>query len=95
MALFGPLIELLLWPWMWFHTVDRVREYFVFHLQHVHYNFEFLGVNYNNPPYPKSYPFVMTLLTMPVTTLFVDPTIDSTPIARTGSSGIAAWAACR
>ena len=69
MAVFGPLVELLLWPWLWFHTVDRVREYFVFHLQHVHYNFEYLGANYNNPPYPKSYPFVMTLLTMPVTTL--------------------------
>src|SRR5262245_2651410 len=69
MLVFGPLVELLLWPWMWFHTVDRVREYFAFHLRHDHYNFEFLGVNYNNPPYPKSYPFVMTALTMPVTTL--------------------------
>jgi hypothetical protein len=69
MALLGPLVEFALWPWMWFHTVDRVREYFQFHLQHVHYNFEYLGVNYNNPPYPKSYPFVMTLLTAPVTTM--------------------------
>lgn len=69
MLLLGPLLDLALWPWMWFHTVERVREYFTFHLTHVHYNFEYLGVNYNHPPYPISYPFVMTLLTAPVTTL--------------------------
>jgi 4-amino-4-deoxy-L-arabinose transferase-like glycosyltransferase len=69
MALLGPAIDFALWPWMWFSPIERIREYFAFHLQHVHYNFEYLGVNYNNPPYPRSYPFVMTLLTVPVTTL--------------------------
>jgi hypothetical protein len=69
MAVLGPAVLFASWPWMWFHTVDRFREYLNFHLQHVHYNFEYLGTNYNNPPYPRSYAYVMTLLTAPVTTL--------------------------
>ena len=77
MALLGPLIEFAHWPWMWFDTVTyknhhfggRFPEYLAFHLNHVYYNMEFLGTNYNKPPFPKSYAFVMTLLTAPVTTL--------------------------
>ena len=65
----APLIELAHWPWMWFHTVARFREYFGFHLHHVYYNMEYLGTNYNKPPFPVSFAFVMTLLTAPVTTL--------------------------
>src|SRR5205823_2146392 len=57
------------WPWIWFHTIDRLKFYFNFHLHHWHYNFEFLGHNYNNPPYPLSFPWVETALTVPVVTL--------------------------
>lgn len=71
MGILGPIIEIGLWPWMWFHTVERMREYFAFHLHHVYYNFEYLGVNYNKPPFPRSEPFVLTALTVPVTTLFL------------------------
>jgi 4-amino-4-deoxy-L-arabinose transferase-like glycosyltransferase len=69
MAILAPAIEFLHWPWLWFDTVNRFREYLGFHLNHVYYNFEFLGTNYNKPPFPKSFAFVMTGLTAPVTTL--------------------------
>jgi hypothetical protein len=69
MALLGPAIEIAHWPWLWFHTGDRLREYLLFHLHHVYYNFEYFGRNYNKPPFPKSFPFVTTLLTAPLTTL--------------------------
>ena len=69
MALLGPIVQIGHWPWMWFDTVARFREYLAFHLHHVYYNMEFLGLNYNKPPFPMSYAWVMTLLTMPVTTL--------------------------
>src|SRR5262249_5945668 len=57
MAVLGPLVFLAAWPWMWFDTVPRLRAYLAFHLHHWHYNFEFLGQNYNNPPYPIAFPW--------------------------------------
>jgi 4-amino-4-deoxy-L-arabinose transferase-like glycosyltransferase len=69
MALLSPVVYLLCWPWLWFDTVARFREYMGFHVHHVHYNMEYLGTNYNKPPSPLSFPYVMTLFTTPVTTL--------------------------
>jgi hypothetical protein len=69
MATLGPLVFLACWPWLWFDTVARFREYAAFHLHHVYYNMEYLGRNYNKPPFPLSFPYVMTALTLPVTTL--------------------------
>lgn len=71
MALLGPLVYLLSWPYLWFQTVKRFTWYVGFHLHHVHYNIEYLGQNYNRPPYPWHYVPVMTLLTMPVVTLLL------------------------
>jgi hypothetical protein len=69
MALLGPLVFLACWPWLWFDTIARFRDYAAFHLHHVYYNMEYLGRNYNLPPFPLSFPYVMTALTVPVTTL--------------------------
>jgi len=69
MATLGPLVYFLCWPWMWFQTVAHFREYVAFHVHHVYYNFEYLGRNYNKPPFPRSFVFVMTLVTVPTTTL--------------------------
>lgn len=69
MAILAPLVAALLWPWLWHHTIDRVREYFEFHRQHNWYNMEFLGVNYNQPPMPIAYPWVMTWATVPTVIL--------------------------
>ena len=79
MATLGPLVYFALWPWMWFDTVARFREYVAFHVHHVYYNFEYLGTNYNKPPFPRSFVFVMTLVTVPTTTLLL------------ATGGLAAW----
>lgn len=71
MALIGPLVFYLHWPWLWFDTVKHVQDYFAFHLHHAYYNMEFLGTNYGRPPLPISYPFVMTLFTVPTVTLLL------------------------
>ncbi len=69
MATLGVLVYFACWPWLWFDTVNRFREYAAFHIHHVYYNMEYLGRNYNKPPFPISFPYVMTLFTLPVTTL--------------------------
>ena len=71
MALLGPLIFYASWPWLWHGTWSRLRSYGAFHLQHPYYNMAYFGVNDFWPPFPRSYPWVMTLFTVPVTTLLV------------------------
>jgi hypothetical protein len=64
----GPLVMIALWPWLWFETLAHAAAWVRFHLQHVHYNFEYLGKNWNTSPYPWHVPVVTTLLTVPVVT---------------------------
>lgn len=88
MLLIGPPIFFGGWPWLWHDTLARLREYGAFHLHHAYYNMEYFGVNYFWPPFPSSYAWVMTLFTVPFTSLAL------------GVSGIAlevrcTWAAVR
>jgi hypothetical protein len=78
MASLGPLVLFALWPWLWHSPVPRVREWMQRHAQHEHYNFEYLGRNWNLPPPPAqtsrwllraTFPFVSTGFTVPATTL--------------------------
>ncbi len=69
MAVLAPLVAVALWPWLWTDPAARIAEYFEFHRQHSWYNMEFLGVNYNQPPMPIAYPWVMTWATVPTTLL--------------------------
>jgi 4-amino-4-deoxy-L-arabinose transferase-like glycosyltransferase len=69
MALLSPVVYLACWPWLWFHTVARFGEYVAFHVHHEYYNMEYFGRNYNKPPFPLSFPYAMTALTLPLTTL--------------------------
>ena len=69
LAIGGPLVLVAIWPWLWFDTVAHVRDWISFHMHHVNYNFEYLGENYNHPPFPWHVVFVTTLFTVPVSTL--------------------------
>jgi 4-amino-4-deoxy-L-arabinose transferase-like glycosyltransferase len=69
MLVLGPIVFLASWPWLWHDTLARLRDYAAFHLHHEYYNIEYFGVNYFWPPFPVSYPWVMTLFTVPVSTL--------------------------
>ncbi|MBA3545585.1 MAG: hypothetical protein H0T76_03795, partial [Nannocystis sp.] len=65
MAVLAPLTVVALWPWLWSDPLGRVLEYVEFHRFHAYYNTEFLGLNYNRPPLPISYPLVLTWATVP------------------------------
>ena len=67
----GPLVLFALWPWLWFDTWERLSYWVQFHLKHEYYNMEFLGVTYWKAPMPRSYAWVMTLATVPLTTLIL------------------------
>jgi hypothetical protein len=78
MATLGPIVLFALWPWLWHAPMARAREWVQRHTQHEHYNFEYLGQNWNLPPPPAqtgrwllraTFPFVSTGFTLPVTTL--------------------------
>jgi hypothetical protein len=76
MLVLGPIIFFLHWPWLWNAPVARTRAYVMRHLDHEHYNFEYLGWNWNQPPTTTKMkllrataPFVETGFTVPVTTL--------------------------
>ncbi|HXU80077.1 MAG TPA: glycosyltransferase family 39 protein [Polyangia bacterium] len=76
MATLGPLVFFALWPYLWPDPAGRVGWYFHRHLDHEHYNFEYLGRNWNLPPKDwdlrllrTTFPFVSTAFTVPATTL--------------------------
>jgi 4-amino-4-deoxy-L-arabinose transferase-like glycosyltransferase len=71
MLTLGPLVLVLLWPWLWFDTFERLQQWAEFHLRHDYYNMEFLGRTYHRPPMPRGYAWVMTLATVPLTTLLL------------------------
>ncbi len=71
MALIGPALFLWSWPWLWTETWPRFLDYARFHLHHVYYNIAYLGVNHFQPPFPISYPWVLTLFTVPATWLLL------------------------
>jgi hypothetical protein len=88
MLVLGPVIFYAHWPWLWVAPAARTRAYLHRHLAHEHYNFEYLGLNWNNPPTTTARkilrataPFVETGLTVPVTTLVL-AAIGAAALAR-------------
>ena len=69
MAVVGPVVLFVLWPWLWHDTLRRLGSYIGFHLHHVHYNFEYFAQNWNRPPYPWHEPLGMLVTTAPVVLL--------------------------
>ncbi|MEO8702993.1 MAG: glycosyltransferase family 39 protein [Kofleriaceae bacterium] len=69
LAVLGPLTLILVWPWLWLDPIGNLRAWLVFHLEHVHYNFEYLGTNWNAPRFPWHIALVTTLFTVPVATI--------------------------
>lgn len=77
-AIVGVAVFFASWPWLWPDPVGRVLEYLRFHAQHEHYPISYFGELYVKPPFPWSFPWVMTALTVP------------TPILLLGALGLAA-----
>lgn len=70
MAVLGPVVFYLHWPYLWHHPVERTAWYLAFHLNHEHYAWFYLGELLRQPPFPLGYVLVKTALTVP-TSLFV------------------------
>jgi len=70
MAVLGPVIFYLHWPYLWHEPVERTAWYLAFHAKHNHYAWLYLGTLLREPPFPLSYVVVKTALTVP-TSLFV------------------------
>ena len=68
-ALLGPLTLFAIWPFLWFDTYKHLHDWLAFHATHVHYNFEYLGHNWNAPRFPWHVAVITTLFTVPVATL--------------------------
>jgi dolichyl-phosphate-mannose-protein mannosyltransferase len=69
LAVLGPLTLIVLWPWLWLDPVGHIKQWLEFHLTHTHYNYEYLGHNWNAPRFPWHVALVTTLFTVPVVTL--------------------------
>jgi hypothetical protein len=67
MLTIGPAVFIGTWPWLWHDTWNRIGAYVGYHLKHVHYTYQFMGVSYFQPPLPVYVPFVMTLFTVSLT----------------------------
>ena len=85
LAVIAPCVLGLLWPWLWFDAADHLRGWLRFHASHTHYNYEYLGRNYNAPPFPWHVAIVTTLFTVPVATLAAAVTGAGVWIARRGT----------
>ncbi len=85
LAILGPLTLFVLWPWLWHAPIAHVREWLRFHTTHVHYNFEYLGHNWNAPRFPWHVALVTTLFTVPVATLAAAVTGIGVWIANRGT----------
>ncbi len=71
MVALGPAIFIGSWPWLWNGTLGRIGRYAAFHLEHDYYNMAYFGENHFLPPFPIGFPWVMTLYTVPITTLLL------------------------
>jgi hypothetical protein len=91
MAVVGPMVFVLLWPYLWNDTLARMQWYVEFHTNHAYYNMEFLGRNYFAAPSPRLYLPVMVLATVPSITLLLFA-IGAVDRARVGALRVWAWA---
>ncbi|MBI2375182.1 MAG: glycosyltransferase family 39 protein [Deltaproteobacteria bacterium] len=65
----SPLVFVAHWPHLWHDTFPRIGAYVGFHMSHEHYPASYFHELWVRPPFPSSFPFVMTLLTVPSPTL--------------------------
>lgn len=69
MIFVGPLVFVLMWPWLWHDTFARIGAYVQFHLNHYGIYFLYFGTVYSKDPNaPWHAPFTMAGLTTPLAT---------------------------
>ena len=68
MMFVSPIVFVLHWPYLWPDIVSQIQWYLNFHLNHEHYPILYFG-QLLTTPFPLSFPFVMSAITIPVVTL--------------------------
>ncbi|MCC7071810.1 MAG: hypothetical protein IT383_10835 [Deltaproteobacteria bacterium] len=71
MALLGPLIFVVCWPWLWHDTFERLGAYFAFHLRHYPILLFYDGEIWEQPFAPWHAPFVLGLGVLPAPVLML------------------------
>jgi hypothetical protein len=66
MAVLGPLVFVISWPWLWHDTSSRIGAYVGFHMNHEHYPILFFQKMLVKPPFPASFAWTMSALTVPL-----------------------------
>ncbi len=74
LAVVGPVVYVLLWPWLWPDVVGRFGAYLGFHVRHEHYPILYFGELLTAPPFPWTFPVVMSALTIPLPVLVISAT---------------------
>ena len=69
MGILGPLVFLMHWPYLWPEPLERITWYLSFHLHHEHYPVRYFGEGLWDPPFPRSFPWVMWAITLPLVTV--------------------------
>jgi hypothetical protein len=69
MAVLGPLVFYFGWPRHWYDTFGRIVWYLKFHMHHEHYFVAYFGQNLIRPPFPVAFPFVLTVVSIPLAVL--------------------------
>ncbi len=71
MLLVTPAVYYLLWPKLWHDPVGHLKWYLSFHAKHEYYWVYYFGTLYTKPPFPLPFPFVMSAMTIPGTTVLL------------------------
>ncbi|MBP7126246.1 glycosyltransferase family 39 protein [Myxococcota bacterium] len=66
-----PILYWALWPRLWHDPVGHLKWYFGFHAKHEYYWAYFFGTLYTKPPFPWSFPFAMSAMTIPGPTVIL------------------------
>ncbi|MFN7132033.1 MAG: ArnT family glycosyltransferase, partial [Myxococcales bacterium] len=82
MAVLGPALFFLHWPYLWHAPVERFLWYARFHTAHINYPWQYFGELLVDPPFPWGYAFGLTSVTVPLALLVLMATGAVRELAR-------------
>ncbi len=71
MLIVTPVVYWALWPKLWHDPIEHLKFYFGFHAKHEYYWVYYFGTLFTKPPFPLPFPFLMSAMTIPGTTVLL------------------------
>lgn len=71
MLIISPIVYYIFWPKLWFDPIEHMKFYIPRHAKHEYYWAYFFNTLYVKPPFPVSFPFVMSAMTLPAPTIVI------------------------